>query len=380
MVEETLNRKDRIIMKLLHYFITERNYNPILLQGVDNEIWLENMDDQYKIIRIVSNHIHNDEQLNFDSFKTSRIVRKIKKKTFSFKMNVLSIYIDLGDNAHLESVKNMDCMYLYDEQDIKNYSFIDQVFPDIKNKLKFTEKGLQLFIKITNDINSKNKTEAEKMEDVFKKKKPIITTILIVLNLLIFFGSHILGIYEEVLNKYCVYGPFVRDYHEYYRLFTGMFLHLDFAHVLCNCYSLYIIGSQLEGFLGKKKYLIVYLFSGIIGSLASITFGEYASAGASGAIFGLLGSMLYFGYHYRVYLGNAMKSQIIPLLILNLVIGFMVPGIDYFAHIGGLIGGTLATIALGIKYKSTTFEKINGMIVTILFTLFMIYMGILLPR
>lgn len=380
MMEETLNRKDRIIMKLLHYFITERNYNPILLQGVDNEIWLENMDDQYKIIRIVSNHIHNDEQLNFDSFKTSRIVRKIKKKTFSFKMNVLSIYIDLGDNAHLESVKNMDCMYLYDEQDIKNYSFIDQVFPDIKNKLKFTEKGLQLFIKITNDINSKNKTEAEKMEDVFKKKKPIITTILIVLNLLIFFGSHILGIYEEVLNKYCVYGPFVRDYQEYYRLFTGMFLHLNFAHVLCNCYSLYIIGSQLEGFLGKKKYLIVYLFSGIIGSLASITFGEYASAGASGAIFGLLGSMLYFGYHYRVYLGNAMKSQIIPLLILNLVIGFMVPGIDYFAHIGGLIGGTLVTIALGIKYKSTTFEKINGMIVTILFTLFMIYMGVLLPR
>lgn len=379
-MEETLNRKDRIIMKLLHYFITERNYNPILLQGVDNEIWLENMDDQYKIIRIVSNHIHNDEQLNFDSFKTSRIVRKIKKKTFSFKMNVLSIYIDLGDNAHLENVKNMDCMYLYDEQDIKNYSFIDQVFPDIKNKLKFTEKGLQLFIKITNDINSKNKTEAEKMEEVFKRKKPIITTILIIINLLIFFGGHILGIYEEVLNKYCVYGPFIRNYHEYYRLFTGMFLHLDFAHILCNCYSLYIIGSQLEGFLGKKKYLAIYLFSGFIGSLASITFSEYASAGASGAIFGLLGSMLYFGYHYRVYLGNAMKSQIIPLLILNLVIGFMVPGIDYFAHIGGLIGGALATIALGVKYKSTQFEKINGWIVAILFTLFMVYMGILLPR
>lgn len=379
-MEETLGRKDRIIMKLLHYFITERNYNPILLQGVDNEIWLENMDDQYKIIRIVSNHIHNDEQLNFDSFKTSRIVRKIKKKTFSFKMNVLSIYIDLGDNAHLDNIKSMDCMYLYDEQDIKNYSFIDHVFPDIKDKLKFTEKGLQLFIKITNDINSKNKTEAEKMEEVFKKKKPVITTILIVLNLLIFFGGNIFGIYEELLNKYCIYGPFIRNYQEYYRLVTGIFLHGNFAHLLINCYSLYIIGSQLESFLGKKKYLIIYLFAGIIGSLTSITFGEYASVGASGAIFGLLGSLLYFGYHYRVYLGNAMKSQIIPLLILNLIAGFMIPGIDYFGHIGGLIGGTLITVALGIKYKSTQFEKINGWIVTILFTLFMIYMGILLPR
>ncbi|MDE5587435.1 MAG: hypothetical protein K2I72_03575, partial [Bacilli bacterium] len=142
-MEESLSRKDRIIMKLLHYFITERNYNPILLQGVDNEIWLENMDDQYKIIRIVSNHIHNDEQLNFDFFKTNRIVRKIKKKTFSFKMNVLTIYTDLGDNAHLDNTKNMDCVYLYDEKDLTNYSFIARVFPDSTNTLEFSAQGLQ---------------------------------------------------------------------------------------------------------------------------------------------------------------------------------------------------------------------------------------------
>ena len=186
-MEESLSRKDRIIMKLLHYFITERNYSPILLQGVDNEIWLENMEDQYKIIRIVSGHIHNDEQLNFDFFRTTRIVKKIKKKTFSFRMNVLTFYIDLGDNAHIENIKNMDCVYLYDEKDLGNYNFIDQVFPDIKNKLKFSEKGLQLFIKITNDINSKNKTEAEKAEEVFRKKKPIITAILVLINMFIFF-------------------------------------------------------------------------------------------------------------------------------------------------------------------------------------------------
>ena len=61
-------------MKLLHYFITEKNYNPIILQGVDNEIWLENLSANYEIIRIVSNHIHNDEQYDFDVFKTKRIV------------------------------------------------------------------------------------------------------------------------------------------------------------------------------------------------------------------------------------------------------------------------------------------------------------------
>ncbi len=378
-MEESLSRKDRVIMKLLHYFITERDYNPILLQGVDNEIWLENMNDQYKIIRIVSNHIHNDEQLGFDSFKTTRIVRKIKKKTFSFKMNVLTIYIDLGDNAHLESIKNMDCVYLYNEDDLTNYGFIDQAFPDIKNKLKFSEKGLQLFIKITNDINSKNKTEAEKTEEVFRKKKPLITTALILLNVIIFFGSIIFGVYDDFIQKFAVYGPFIRN-GQYYRLLTGAFLHADIFHLLFNCYALYIIGSQMESFLGKGKYLIVYLFSAVIGSLASITFNQGASVGASGAIFGLLGSMLYFGYHYRVYLGNVLKSQIIPLIILNLMIGFVGSGIDNFAHIGGLISGGLITVALGVKYKSTSFEKINGWIVTILFTAFMIYMGVFMPR
>lgn len=366
-------------MKLLHYFITERNYNPILLQGIDNEIWLENMDDQYKIIRIVSNHIHNDEQLNFDSFKTTRIVKKIKKKTFSFKMNVLTIYTDLGDNAHLDSVKTMDCVYLYDEQDLKNYGFIDRVFPDIKNKLKFSEKGLQLFIKITNDINSKNKTEAEKAEEVFRKKKPILTTILVLLNILIFFGSTIFGAYDNFIQEFAVYGPFIRG-GEYYRLLTGAFLHADIMHLLFNCYALYIVGSQMESFLGKGKFVIVYVFSAILGSLTSITFNQGASVGASGAIFGLLGSMLYFGYHYRVYLGSVLKSQIIPLIILNLALGFFGSGIDNFAHIGGLISGILITVSVGVKYKSTTFEKINGWIVTILFTGFMFYMGVLLPR
>ena len=133
----------------------------------------------------------------------------------------------------------------------------------------------------------------------------------------------------------------------------------------------------MESFMGKGKYLIIYLFSGLIGSLTSIALnGDAASLGASGAIFGLMGSMLYFGYHYRVYLGNVLKSQLIPLIIINLVLGMITPGVDNFAHIGGLIGGILITISLGVKYKSTTFEKVNGWIVTALFTIFMIYMGI----
>ena len=81
-IEIMLDDKNLIVMKLLHYFITEKNYNPIILQGVENEIWLENLSEDYKIIRIVSNYIHNDEQFRFDMFKTKRIVKKIKNKTY----------------------------------------------------------------------------------------------------------------------------------------------------------------------------------------------------------------------------------------------------------------------------------------------------------
>ena len=82
-----INVKDEMVMKLLHYFITEKNYNPVVLHGAQEEIWLENMDNDYKIVRIVSNYIHNNEQLDFDLFKTKRIVNNIKKKTFNFNMS-----------------------------------------------------------------------------------------------------------------------------------------------------------------------------------------------------------------------------------------------------------------------------------------------------
>lgn len=374
-MNEAISRKDLIVMKLLHYFITEKNYSPILLQGAEDEIWLENLNSDYKIIRIVSNYIHNDEQLNFDLFKTKRIVSKIKQKTFSFHMEVLTIYTDLGENAHLENINKMNCLYIYDELDLEKYPVIQSSFPDITKKLSFSEEGLQLFIKITNDINQKNKMEAEKAESVFKKKKPIITYVLIGLNVLFYFIPIIFGMYSDLLTHFCLYGPYVRDYQEYYRLLSCGFLHADIFHLLFNCYALYVIGNQLESFMGKSKYIFIYFFSLFLASLMSITFGDYPSIGASGAIFGLIGSLLYFGYHYRIYLGNTLKSQIIPLILINLLYGMVVSGIDNFAHIGGLIGGFLITMTVGVKYKSSNSEKINGMIITLIFTCFMLYMA-----
>ncbi|MBQ7136387.1 MAG: rhomboid family intramembrane serine protease [Bacilli bacterium] len=374
-MDESLDRKNLVVMKLLHYFITEKNYNPIILQGAEDEIWLENLESDYKIIRIVSNHIHNEEQLDFDLYKARHIIKKIKKKTFSLKMNALSIFTDLGDNVELKEQPNIDCIYLYDEKDIKKYDFLYQYFPDINKKLKFSEEGLQLFIKITNDINHKNKRDAEKVEEIFKPKKNVVTMSLITINVVIYLFMLLFGQYDYMINEFALYGPYVIKLNQYYRLITSAFLHANIFHLLFNCYALHIIGSQIENYMGRIKYLIVYFASAVVGSLFSILLTNGVSVGASGAVFGLMGSLLYFGYHYRVYLGTVLKSQIIPLIVINLLIGFSSSGIDNFAHIGGLIGGALSTVAVGVKYKSTKFEMVNGLIVLLLLIAFLIFMS-----
>lgn len=375
--ELALDTKNMIVMKLLHYFITEKNYNPIILQGVENEIWLENLNEDYKVVRIVSGYIHNDAQFDFDKFKTSRIVKKIRKKTFSFNVNVLSIFLNLGENVteNLTENPNAICIKIDDEADFNKSDVLNKAFPDLINKLNFKEKGMELFMKITNDINKHNQEDAKKAENIFRIKKPVVTYTLIIINVLLYVIPIILGNYNIMIGKYCVYGPNIRA-GEYYRLITGTFLHANIFHLLFNCYALFVLGSQLESYLGKAKYLIIYLFSAILGSLFSMTFGgNYFSVGASGAIFGLMGSLVYFGYYYRVYLGNVVKSQILPLILINLGIGFLSSGIDNSAHIGGLLGGALITVALGVKDKSSNFEKINGIIVTLLFLAFIIYMA-----
>ena len=376
--EILMDDKNVLVMKLLHYFIIDKNYNnPIILQGVENEIWLENLDEDYKVVRIVSSYIHNDEQFNFDMFKTKRIVKKIKKKTLSFHMNTLSIFLDLGDNVSqdIHAIPNVECVKVNTEADFKKSDVIKKFFPDLTKKLKFNEKGIALFAKITSDINEHNKRDAKKINSVFKNNFPMITYWLIAVNVILYVIPILFGQYNDLINGYSVWGPAIRE-GEYYRLFTGMFLHGGLVHLLFNCYALFVIGSQVENFLGRFKFLIIYLVSGISGALFSMIFGgNYASIGASGAIFGLMGALVYFGYHYRVYLGNVIKSQIIPLILLNLCLGFMMSGVDNFAHIGGLIGGTLMTIALGVKDKSTWFERINGWIITAIFLAFAIYMA-----
>ncbi len=371
-------------MRLLHYFIIEQNYNPVVLHGAKDEIWLEKSDGDYKIIRIVSNYIHNNEQLNFDLYRTKQIIKKIKKKMFLFKVPTLSIFVNLGDSVEIknDSYEFIDLVNLKDFNDIKDYKKIINNFPNILEVEQDKTEGIELFLKLTNDINKKNKEENDKAEQIFSKKKPIITYGLLIINFVIFLLTALdcNNFFEISTNTLYRFGGLVKIDLTFnldlFRIISSGFLHAGLIHLLFNMYALYVIGPQLESFFGKIKYIIIYLGSIIFGNLMTLVLldGNYISCGASGAIFGLLGALIYFGYHYRVYLSDVIKSQIIPLIIINLLLGIFLNGVNIVAHVGGLIGGFLVAKAVGVKYKSSKADIINGVIMCIIFMAFLLFM------
>lgn len=373
----TVSEKDELIMRLVHYFVTKENYAPIMVNGVKNEIWLENLDATYKVVRINSNYIHNNEQFDFDMYKILNVNKQIGKKTLTRKLKTLNIFTDINRDVLVKDSKNITNFIIMSDDDLKNKDGIISLYPQIYEEEIKDLHGLDFLLNVSTDINKKTEDDNKFYESVFSEKKIVFTNLLIILNVII--SLVVLFLYYS--NTYDLFSILAVNSNaikngEVWRLVTGGFLHVDIIHLMCNMYSLYVIGTQIESFIGKKKFILVYFISMIVGNMLSVVLSNGLSVGASGAIFGLLGSLIYFGYHYRLYLGSVMKSQIIPLLILNLGIGFIVPNINVVAHIGGLVGGIFATMALGIEKKTNRSERINGFIslaVLIIFLCIMIF-------
>lgn len=369
-----INKKDDIILKILHYFITEEDYKPVIINGLDNEIWLENMENDLKLIRINTNYIHNEEQFKSDIFKVKTIMKSIKRNTLSFKMTTLNLLLDTGDNVSIIDNKNIETIKIDGLDDFKKNKFVKEFFPKVKDT-DFSDKVDPIeFFKLTEDMNQNTMKKEKKLEKIFSPKKPVVTYILIVLNLMVFLYGVLHG-NDELINMFGNNYELVQN-GEFYRLFTCMFVHADIMHILFNMIALYSIGPVVERYYGKSKFLLIYLVSGLLGSIFSGVFmtADSISIGASGAIFGLLGSICYFTYYYRATLQGILRGSIMPVIIINLVIGFLSSSIDLSAHIGGLIGGILISMAIGIGDKHRKSDQINGLVVLVLMAAFLIYM------
>jgi len=143
---------------------------------------------------------------------------------------------------------------------------------------------------------------------------------------------------------------------QWWRLVSAMFLHGSLIHLAFNGYALYILGPDVERMYGTARFAAIYFGAGLAGSVASYAFGDIAAPaiGASGAIFGLMGGLGAFAFSSREVLGEAARRnlrQIVGLAAINLFIGFSMAGIDNYAHLGGLVGGTLLGLLLAPRLQ-----------------------------
>lgn len=189
------------------------------------------------------------------------------------------------------------------------------------------------------------KQEESSKLDKYYKYKPIITYVLIFINVLMFILINMIHENEEVL-KYAI----SKNDFQFYKLFTAMFIHVDELHLMFNMLALYICGSKLESLIGNIKYIIVYMISGLGASILIALLSNIPCVGASGAIFGLFGCYLLIAFKNRNVMKYTYKYDLLPTVIINLIITFAIPNISIIAHVGGLIIGFVCSKILCRKF------------------------------
>ena len=192
-----------------------------------------------------------------------------------------------------------------------------------------------------------------------QRPEAICTIILIAVNVAVFFILSLFGDTEDavfMMQHGAMYSDFVIQDHEYYRLFTCLFLHFGIEHLLNNMVILGALGWNLELQTGKIRFLLIYFGSGLFGNVVSLIFHgvvqEYTvSAGASGAIFGLMGALLWVVIANHGRLGRLSGRGMLVMVALSLYFGLSSSGVDNYAHIGGLVCGFLLALILYRKRR-----------------------------
>ncbi len=199
---------------------------------------------------------------------------------------------------------------------------------------------------------SKQRTKVVKMRDM--ASIPQVTYALIAINVIAFLAEGNLSFGGNPTNSVYEEGALIGSlprvpelgvaHGQWWRIVTGGFLHESLIHIGFNMYVLYVLGTQLEPVLGRVKFGAIYGVSLLTGSLGALLVSPHAvTVGASGAVFGIMGAT---AVEMRARQIPLMQSGVGTLIAINLVISFTIPGISWGGHVGGLIGGALATVLL----------------------------------
>lgn len=200
----------------------------------------------------------------------------------------------------------------------------------------------------------------------YGRKRAWMNGALIALNIVYFLYLEIAGSSEDtifMLEHGAMFAPFVMEGREYYRLFTSVFMHFGIRHIANNMLVLFVLGDNMERALGSIKYLVFYLLSGVGANLVSMYWGindpvQAVGAGASGAIFGVIGGLLYAVLVNKGRLEDLSTRQLVAMIVFSLYFGFTSTGVDNVAHIAGLVIGIILAAVMYRKPRKSPVQKL----------------------
>lgn len=371
-------REEFVFWRLANYFISKQEYNIIQLSKSQKELWLEKMENkEAQVIRILLHNLDWSNWLQRDLELTVANGESIRKQIKKRSLNVINLYITpfppvddyefriakpfLHPNGEKTKVTSIIC----DQQN--GVSLVESIFQD-SIEMEWNSDYSEIEVEVEKKAalsSARQKVKAEKA--VFENGKPLFTYLFVAIQVIVFLLMEVAGgsTNTSVLIHFGAKVNWLVLEGEWWRLFAPIFLHIGLLHLFMNTLALYYIGITVEKIYGNLRFLFIYLFAGFCGSLASLLFSPNISAGASGAIFGLFGALLYFGVIYPKLFFRTMGMNILFVIGINLVFGFSFSGVDNAGHIGGLIGGCIGATIVHFPKKKRLFIQLTALLLSL---------------
>ncbi|WP_205685210.1 rhomboid family intramembrane serine protease, partial [Peribacillus acanthi] len=379
-------KEDYYYWSILHTLCIDHGYEVISVSTDQNEIWLEKYSDKkFPVVRLMRHDLDWGSWLKRDLNRTVHNSERIRSQLFKRPIHVLNMYISPYppvDDYELDDVtlkKTTITSFIFEtnqfEHSLKQLSEILEV--RLGSELLFEEISEEKITDLKHQVLQSTVRKREEEQKVFQYGRPIFTMFFLTIQIVLFLLMELTGDSENMktLVEYgAKYTPFILQ-GEWWRLITPMFVHIGLLHLIMNSFALYYLGAEVEKIYGSLRFFIIYLYAGFAGTLASFLFNDSLSAGASGAIFGCFGALLFFGWKQPKLFFRKMGTNIIVLIAINLALGFTLSGIDNAGHIGGLIGGFLISLAIGVPKKGNVIVKIVGVVGLGLITYLAITLG-----